>query len=222
MMRRQFEEELNALKTAVLTMAGLVERSLEEANRALVGRDSELANAVIAMDDEIDAYEITIDHLATEFIVRHQPAATDLRFVVAAIKLGPELERIGDHAVNIARRVLDLNQQPLLKPLYDLPRMVNLAQAMVSDAIGAYVARDPQAAREIIRRDDEVDHLYIHLFRELLTFMLEDPRTITQAINLIFVARFAERIADQATNIAEEVVYLVEGTPIRHQNIEAE
>jgi phosphate transport system protein len=222
MMRRQFEEELNALKTAVLTMAGLVERSLEEANRALVGRDSELANAVIAMDDKIDAYEITIDHLATEFIVRHQPAATDLRFVVAAIKLGPELERIGDHAVNIARRVLDLNQQPLLKPLYDLPRMVNLAQAMVSDAIGAYVARNPQAAREIIRRDDEVDHLYIHLFRELLTFMLEDPRTITQAINLIFVARFAERIADQATNIAEEVVYLVEGTPIRHQNIEAE
>lgn len=222
MMRRQFEEELNALKSAVLTMAGLVERSLEEVNRALVGRDSELATAVIAMDDEIDAYEVTIDHLATEFIVRNQPAATDLRFVVVAIKLGPELERIGDHAVNIAERVLELNQQPLLKPLYDLPRMVNLAQAMVSDAIGAYVARDPAAAREVIRRDDEVDHLYIHLFRELLTFMMEDPRTITQAINLIFVARFAERIADQATNIAEEVVYLVEGTPIRHQNIDRE
>ncbi|MCG6962937.1 MAG: phosphate signaling complex protein PhoU [Acidobacteria bacterium] len=222
MMRRQFEEELNGLKTSVLTMAGLVERSLEEVNRALVGRDSALANAVIAMDDEIDAYEVTIDHLATEFIVRHQPAATDLRFVVVAIKLGPELERIGDHAVNIAERVLELNQQPLLKPLYDLPRMVNLAQAMVSDAIGAYVARDPEAARDVIRRDDEVDHLYIHLFRELLTFMMEDPRTITRAINLIFVARFAERIADQATNIAEEVVYLVEGTPIRHQKIDGE
>jgi phosphate transport system protein len=222
MMRRQFEEELNALKTSVLTMAGLVERSLEEVNRALVGRDSELATAVITMDDEIDAYEVTIDHLATEFIVRHQPTATDLRFVVVAIKLGPELERIGDHAVNIAERVLELNQQPLLKPLYDLPRMVNLAQAMVSDAIGAYVARDPEAARDVIRRDDEVDHLYIHLFRELLTFMMEDPRTITRSINLIFVARFAERIADQATNIAEEVVYLVEGTPIRHQNINRE
>jgi len=218
-MHRRFEEELDAIKATVLSMAGLVENALDNVNRAMTKRDSDLARRVIAGDEEVDQYEVEIDRLVSEFIVRHQPAATDLRFVVVAIKLGPEIERIGDHAVNIARRVLDLNAQPLLKPLIDLPRMVNLARAMVSDAIAAYVARDSAGAREIIARDDEVDQLYLQLFRELISFMIEDPRTITRAIDLIFVARFAERIADQATNICEEVVYLVEGVPIRHQPI---
>ncbi|HHQ49318.1 MAG TPA: phosphate signaling complex protein PhoU [Acidobacteria bacterium] len=219
-MHRHFEEELDRIRATILAMAGLVERCLEDVTRALTQGDASVARAVIEADDAIDAYEVEIDRLATELIVRHQPTAADLRFVVAAIKLGPELERIGDNAVNIARRVLDLAGTKPVKPLIDLPRMLHLARAMVSDAIAAYVARDSRAARGIIARDDEVDQLYLQIFRELLTFMIEDPRTITGAIDLIFVARFAERIADQATNICEEVVYLVDGTPIRHQPLE--
>lgn len=218
-MQRQFETELEEIKRAILSMAGLVERTLEDSSRALITQDSELAETVIATDDEIDQWEVEIDRLATEFIARHQPAATDLRFVIVAIKLGPELERIADNAVNIAQRTLHLCKYPLLKPLLDLPRMLAQARAMVSDAIAAYVARDAVAAREVILRDDEVDALYMQIFRELLTFMIEDPATISRAIDLILVARFAERIADQATNIAEEVVYLVEAEPIRHQHL---
>ncbi|NOZ94155.1 MAG: phosphate signaling complex protein PhoU [Acidobacteria bacterium] len=219
-MHRHFEEELDQIRATILAMAGLVERCLEEVTRALTSGDRTLAQSVIDTDDAIDAYEVKIDRLATEFMVRHQPTAADLRFVVAAIKLGPELERVGDNAVNIAQRVLDLAGTKPVKPLIDLPRMLHLARAMVSDGITAYVERDSMAAREIIGRDDEVDQLYLQLFRELITFMIEDPRTITRAIDLIFIARFAERIADQATNICEEVVYLVEGTPIRHQPLE--
>jgi phosphate transport system protein len=216
-MQRQFEEELDEIKHAILTMAGLVEKSLDDVAKALVEQDSELAEQVIVRDDEIDYWEVEIDRLATEFIARHQPTATDLRFVIVAIKLGPELERIADNAVNIAQRVLHLAKYPLLKPLIDLPRMLALAHAMVSDAIAAYVNRDAETAREIIARDDEVDNLYWQLFRELLTFMIENPENISRAIDLILVARFIERIADQATNISEEVVYLVKARPIRHQ-----
>jgi len=221
MMHRHFEEELDAIRARILTMAGLVERCLRDVTRALVAGDAALARTVIEADDAIDAAEVEIDRLSTEFIVRNQPTAVDLRFVVAAIKLGPELERIGDNAVNIARRVLDMAGAKPVKPLIDLPRMLQLARAMVSDAIAAYVARDSHVAREIIGRDDQVDQLYLQIFRELITFMIEDPRTITGAIDLIFIARFAERIADQATNICEEVVYLVEGTPIRHQPLDS-
>ena len=216
-MQRQFEEELEQIKHGILTMAGLVEKSLEDVAKALKEQNSELAERIIARDDEIDDWEVEIDRLATEFIARHQPTATDLRFVIVAIKLGPELERIADNAVNIAQRILHLAKYPLLKPSIDLPRMLALAHAMASDAIAAYVNRDADAAREIIERDDEVDELYWQLFRELLTFMIENPENISRAIDLILVARFIERIADQATNISEEVVYLVEAHPIRHQ-----
>ncbi len=216
-MQRQFEEELDDIKHSILAMAGLVEKALDDVAQALTERDSALADDIIARDDEIDRFEVEIDRLATEFIAKHQPTATDLRFVIVAIKLGPELERIADNAVNIAYRILHLSKYPLLKPLIDLPRMLGLAHAMVSDAIEAYVHRDSEAAREIIRRDDEVDGLYVQLFRELLTFMIEDPQNISRSIDLILVARFIERIADQATNICEEVVYLVEAEPIRHQ-----
>lgn len=219
-MQRRFEDELEVIKETILAMAGMAERALTDAGKALFERDSELAQKVIDGDDEIDRMEVEVDRLATEFIVRHQPAAADLRFVVTAIKLGPDLERIADLATNIAERALSLNRKPLVKPMIDLPRMLNLARAMVSDAISAYVKRDPRLAREIIKRDDEVDALYVQLLRELITFMLDDPETISRAIGLIFVARFAERAADQATNIAEEVVYLVEGSPIRHQHTE--
>lgn len=221
-MHRQFEEELEEIKHSILSMAGLVEKCLEDMAVALTEQNSELAEAVIAMDEEIDQHEVEIDRLATEFIARHQPTATDLRFVIVAIKLGPELERIADNAVNIAERILHISKYPQLKPVVDLPRMLGLAHAMVSDAIAAYVARDARAAREVILRDDEVDSLYLQIFRVLLTFMIEDPKTISRAIDLILVARYVERIADQATNIAEEVVYLVEAKPIRHVHIPKE
>jgi phosphate transport system protein len=219
-MQRQFEIEIEQIKQTVLTMAGLAEKSLEDVSRALIERDSDLARAVIDLDDEIDRHEVLIDQLTAEFIVRHQPTAVDLRFVLVAIKLGPELERIADNAVNIAQRVLHLNARPPVKPLIDLPRMLAVARAMVSDSISAFVARDTALAREVIRRDDEVDALYVQIFRELLTFMMEDPSTITRALDLIFTARFAERVADQATNIAEEVVYLAEAQNIRHTAID--
>jgi phosphate transport system protein len=215
-MHRQFEEELEEIKRSILSMAGLVEKCLDDIAVALTDQNSQLAEAVIAMDEEIDQHEVEIDRLATEFIARHQPTATDLRFVIVAIKLGPELERIADNAVNIAERILHISKYPRLRAVFDLPRMLGLAHAMVSDAIAAYVARDAAAAREVILRDDEVDSLYLQIFRVLLTFMIEDPKTISRAIDLILVARYVERIADQATNIAEEVVYLVEARPIRH------
>ena len=221
-MQRQFEEELEEIKRSILSMAGLVEKCLEDIATALNEMDSELAEAVIAMDEEIDQHEVEIDRLATEFIARHQPTATDLRFVIVAIKLGPELERIADNSVNIAERVLHMSKYPPLKSLVDLPRMLGLAHAMVSDAIASYISRDARSARKVILRDDEVDALYLQIFRVLLTYMMEDPKTISRAIDLILVARYVERIADQATNIAEEVVYLVEAKPIRHVDIEKE
>ena len=221
-MHRQFEEELEDIKHGILSMAGLVEKCLDDMTVALADQNIDLAEAVIAADEEIDQYEVAIDRLATQFIARHQPTATDLRFVIVAIKLGPELERIADNAVNIAERILHMSKYPQLKPVVDLPRMLGLAHAMVSDSIAAYVARDAKAAREVIARDDEVDSLYFQIFRVLLTYMIEDPKTISRAIDLILVARFIERIADQATNIAEEVVYLVEAKPIRHVFIPAE
>ena len=221
-MHRQFEEELEDIKHGILSMAGLVEKCLDDMTLSLTDQNIELAEAVIAMDEEIDQCEVAIDRLATEFIARHQPTATDLRFVIVAIKLGPELERIADNAVNIAERILHMSKYPQLKPVVDLPRMLGLAHAMVSDAIAAYVARVAKSAREIILRDDEVDSLYLQIFRVLLTYMIEDPKTISRAIDLILVARFIERIADQATHIAEEVVYHEEAKPIRHVYIPEE
>jgi phosphate transport system protein len=215
-MARQFEHELDQIRQQVLIMAGLVEKALDDVSRALQGRDLELARAVIAGDDRIDACEVEIDRLATEFIARHQPMATDLRFVIVAIKLGPELERIADNAVNIARYMIDLENGPWVSSLYDLPRMLALSRAMVADAIQAYVRRDVTGAWDVINRDDEVDELYWRHFRSLLEKMVAEPQRVSSLIVLILVARFAERIADQATNIAEEVVYLVEGRPIRH------
>ena len=171
-MQRQFEEELDEIKRTILSMAGLVEKCLDDVTTALAEQDIDLAESVIAMDDEIDQYEVEIDRLATEFIARHQPTATDLRFVIVAIKLGPELERIADNAVNMAERVLHMSKYPQIKPLVDLPRMIGLAHAMVTDAIGAYVSRDAETARDVIRRDDEVDTLYLQIFRILLTLSL--------------------------------------------------
>jgi phosphate transport system protein len=219
-MQRQFEQDLDLIRQEVLKMAGLAEQSLDDVAKILITGDPALAEAVIAREEDIDACDVVIDRLATEFIVRHQPMASDLRFVIVAIKIGPGLERIGDNTVNITRYLSDTDRDERIPPIDQLPRIIAVARAMVADAIGAYVARDAAGAREVIRRDEDVDRLYWEAFHELLDRIPEDPSVTRQLISQILVARFAERIGDQATNIAEEVIYLVEGEPVRHTDLD--
>jgi phosphate transport system protein len=221
-METHLSSELDELKKLVLTMAGEVERQLTDAIRALVERDSTLAQAVIAGDAVIDAREIEVDHRVVELVVRERPLARDLRLVFTAIKIAPCLERVADHAVNIAEQAIALNRVPPLKPFVTMPRMAETAAGMVRDAIGAFVRSDTASARAVITRDDGVDAMHEEMFRELLTYMMEDPRTIPRALALLLIARSLERVADQGTNIAEQVVYLVEGQDIRHRHGEAQ
>jgi phosphate transport system protein len=215
-MQRPFETDLDVIKEQVLTMAGLAEKSLDDVAKVLATGDPELARAVIDRDDRIDASELEIDRLGTEFIVRHHPMASDLRFVITAIKIAPRLERIGDNAVNIARYLLDIMDPPWKLPVTEVPRILALARAMVSDVVEAFVSGDAIQARDIIRRDDEVDRLYWGLFRGLLERIRSEPELVHQLMSQVLVARFAERIGDQATNIAEEIIYLVEGEAVKH------
>jgi len=178
--------------------------------------DYEYARDVIARDRDVNAYENEIDEKCVELLALHQPAASDLRFITTAMKIVTDLERIGDQAVNIAQRALELNREPQLKPYMDLPRMAEKAQAMMKESLDAFVARDTALARRVRGEDEAVDALNHQIFRELLTFMMEDPTTITRAIRLILIARFLERVADHATNIAEMVIYLVESKIVRH------
>ena len=215
-MQRHFHEELGALKQTLLAMGGLVEDQIRRVMRALVERDDAQARDVIDRDREVNAYENEIDEKCVELLALHQPAAGDLRFLTTAMKIVTDLERIGDQAVNIAQRVLELNREPQLKPYIDLPRMAERAQRMVKESLDAFVARDTALARQVCGEDAEVDALKEQIFRELLTFMMEDPRTIPRAIRVILISRFMERVADHATNIAEMVVYMVEGKMVRH------
>lgn len=215
-METPLDRELRALKELLLTMAGEVEQQLSHAIRALVERDSEAAQKVIAEDQRVDAREKEVDRKAIEIILRERPLAAPLRMVVAATKIAPDLERVADHAVNIAEQALKLNTMPQLKPFVTLPRMAELAGQMVEEAVTAFVEQDAGKARAVISRDDVVDALHEEVFRELLTYMMSEPKTIPRALALLLVARSLERIADQATNIAEQVVYLVEGQDIRH------
>jgi len=217
---RPIEQELEALKKLLLTMGGEVERQVDRAVRAVVERDSALARAVVEGDAAIDRAEIEVDRLVREIIVRQRPLARDLRLVMTAARIAPDLERVADHAVNIAEQALELNKYPPLKPFVTLPRMATAASRMVNDALTAFVRADTQLARDIIRRDDEVDAMHEEIFRELLTYMMEDPRTIPRALAILLIARSLERIADQGTNIAEQVVFLVEGEDIRHSHSE--
>jgi len=185
--------------------------------RALVERDEKLAAAVEAEDSQLDQLEISVDDLVINHMATHAPVATDCRFMLVASKISSNLERIGDSAVTIVRRSLELNREPLLKPLIDIPRMAQIAESMLRDSITALVDRKPELAQEIVRRDKEVDNINKQLARELTTFMLEDPKTITRAMNLTLVARSLERIADHAKNIAEEVYYLYHAIDIRHE-----
>jgi len=222
MERHHFEEELQALKNRLLTMGALVEERVHQAVRSLIDRRLEEAEAVIAADKEVNDLQIDIDDRCLKLLATQSPLAIDLRLITAAMKINADLERIGDQAVNIAENVIKLLPQPPLKPLIDIPRMAELAQQMTRDALDAFVKKDPALARDVLRRDDEVDNLKDQVFRELLTYMMADPGTIQRALSLILISRNIERIADHATNIAEDVIFLVEAKDVRHHHLEAE
>ncbi len=215
-MTRHFHEELDALKQTLLAMGGLVEDQIRRAMRALLERDDVIAQEVIDRDRQVNTYDVEVDEQCVNLLALHQPAASDLRFITTAMKIVTDLERIGDQAVNIAQRALELNREPQLKPYIDLPRMADRAQRMVKESLDAFVAGDTALARQVCAADAEVDALKEQIFRELLTFMMEDPRTVSRAIRVILISRCMERVADHATNIAEMVIYLVEGKMVRH------
>jgi phosphate transport system protein len=215
-MQRHFDRDIEELKELILRMGAMVEDSMSRSIRALLERDTGLANEVIAQDDAIDRMEVAIDEKTIELIAKMQPAATDLRFVAAVMKITPELERIADLAQDVCERVIELNRDPMLKPIVQLPHLAEDAQTMVRQALDAFVRGDAQLARSVIAHDDVVDQLTEDSFRTLLTYMLENPRNIAPAIRLTFIGKYFERMADGATNICEMVVYLVEGKVIKH------
>lgn len=192
-------------------MGTMVEEAVERAVRSLAEQDIALAQSVIDNDDAVDDLELDIEQRCMTLFALQQPMAADLRAIGTALKIITDLERMADHAVDIAKVTRRLEGQPLIKPLIDIPRMAAIGRTMVRDALSAYVNRDVDLAYRMIARDDEVDHLYSQIFRELLTYMLEDPRTTQQATYLIFVAKYLERIADHATNLGEWIIYMVTG-----------
>ena len=211
-----FDEELMQLKEKLLKMGGMVEEAIKDSVRSLVERDNELARLVIERDHQINALDVQIDEDSIRLIALRQPKAGDLRFITTAMKITTDIERMGDLGVNIAERALELNEEPLLKPYIDIPRMRELAQGMIRDALDAFVRRDKKLAMDVIMRDDEVDELKHDVLQELAFFMVQDPTTVSRAMKISFVAQYLERFADHATNIAEMVIYLVEGKIIRH------
>ena len=220
-MERHFEREIDALKAQLLLMGGRAEQIVRKSIDALVRRDAELASSTFLDDKQIDRLEIDIEERCIRLFALQQPLATDLRFIMSALKISNDLERVGDHGVNIAQSAVRLAAEPMLKPLVDIPRMADLATSMLHDALDAYVRRDPETARRLCRRDDEVDNLNRQVVRELLSYMIESPSTITRAMELVLVARNLERVADLATNVAEEVVFINEARIIKHHADEA-
>ncbi|MEW6683790.1 MAG: phosphate signaling complex protein PhoU [Nitrospirota bacterium] len=216
---RQFDEELNALKERILRMGSLVESQVANAIKALVERNTDLARNVIATDHQVNAYDVEIDEECIRLLALRQPTASDLRFITTAMKISTDLERMSDLAEDICERALELAEEPQLKPYIDIPRMAEHARMMVKEALDAFVNRNADLARKVCREDDFVDELTGQIFRELLSYMMEDPQTIRRAIRITFVAKYIERIADHATNVAEMVVYLVEGKIIRHTEV---
>lgn len=210
------QEQLDQLSSHILRMGGMVEEAIGKSVASLVNRDSDLARQVPRGDTAIDGLELEIDELCMEILARHQPMARDLRFVTTAMKITPDLERIADHAVNIGERVIELNEEPPLQTLVDLPLMAARAQEMVRGALDAFLRADAEAAWAVIKMDDELDRRMENVFRVLLSHMLEEPKTITRALRLTFVAKYFERIGDQATNICEQIVYMTEARVIKH------
>ena len=215
-MERLFDEELKNLKEKLLRMAGLVEESVELAIEAIKDRKDELSQGVLKNEEQINLLDVEVDETCLRLMALRQPMAGDLRFITSAMKIDSELERMGDLAVNVSEQAFILNKLPPLKPLLDIPRMARLAQAMIRDSINAFINRDEALARSVCERDDEVDALDEQIFRELLTYMMEDAANISRAVALILVSRNLERMADHATNVGEDVIYLVKGKSIKH------
>jgi phosphate transport system protein len=219
---QEFEQELRHLREQLLLMGSHVEGIISASLRALVERDSELAQRTIEADRVVDRLEIEIDGLCLQILARRQPVASDLRFVTMVLKAVTDLERMGDLGVNISERVLELNNETPLKPYVDLPRMADETQMMLREALDAFVAKDADRARRVIDRDQMIDDLYAQIFRELLTYMMEDAKNVYRATRLQSIAKYLERIADHATNLAELVVFMVKGSDIRHPDSRSE
>jgi len=216
MMETHLQMELQELKENLLKMAALVEGAIRDAVQSLAKRDSDLARKTFGMEDRINKLEIVIDEMCLKLLALRQPMAADLRFITSAMKIITDLERMGDQAVNIAERAVSLNQEPQIKPYIDIPKMAEIVQSMVKDVLDAFVNHDPKLARSVCERDDMVDGLNNQVVRELLTYMMSDPKTITRAVHLMIVFRCLERIADHATNIAEDVIFMVDALVIKH------
>jgi phosphate transport system protein len=214
-MQRHFDEELSRLKEMLLTMASHAASAVTNAMKALTERDDELGRLVEANDTILDGLEKRVDELAISLLAQ-APLASDLRLITIGMKIAHDLERVGDEATNIARRAIEVNKEPQLKPYVDLPRMAEMGLGMLQEAIDAFVHRDSTKARAIIPRDKMVDALNKQLYRELVSFVVEDPQRTTRCLHLMFISKSLERVADHAANIAEEVVYLYEGRDIRH------
>ena len=215
-MERHFEEELRHLKKTLLRMSSLVEEAISGAVKALVDRDEALAKKVVAYDDGIDRLEVEIDDVCLRLLALHQPQARDLRFITYCMKINNDLERMGDLSVNIAQEALDLLNIPLGKTLTDIVHMASLAQQMLKDSINAFVTDDVVLAKDVCLRDDEVDNLDHQIFQDMLAHMSQNTKNATRSVDIILVTRNLERIADHATNIAEDVIYIVEGKVIKH------
>jgi len=218
MERHQFESELEALKRRLLQMGSLIEAQTQKALVALMERRVELARTVIEGDAAVNSLQIEIDDRCLKMLALQQPMATDLRLITSAMKMSADLERIGDQAVNIAETALRLLETAPLRPVIDVAEMSEMAQKMTRDALDSFVRRDAALAREVLARDDKVDQMKDSVFRVLLTHMMADPGTIERALGLILISRNIERIADHATNIAEEVIFLVEAKDVRHHH----
>lgn len=215
-MERQLDQMLDRIRQDLLRMGGMVEQMIARANQALVERDEAAIREVLERDLEVDRLEIELDEHCMQTLVRHQPTAIDLRFVVMVMKIVNDLERMGDSAVNIVQSVEHLNREPPLKPYIELPELSRMAREMVRRSLDSFVQRDADEAWEVCRTDDQVDARYKQLFRELLTYMIEDPKTVSRCLHLLLIARNLERIADHATNVAEDVIYYVDGRDVRH------
>lgn len=215
-METQLQQQLETLKSSLLRMAALVEEQIGKAITALIDRDVELCKEVIRGDQPINTMELEIDELCIRLLALQHPIARDLRFVSASMKITIDLERMGDIAVNIAKKTKKLVGLPNLKPIIDIPQMADLAQTMVTDSLNAFVRGDDQLAMQVCTRDDEVDQLQDQILREMLVYMMQEPEAVPQALQMIFISRHIERIADHATNIAEGAVYFSEGRVIKH------
>ncbi len=214
-----FDEELRNLKEKILKMGLLVEAAIRDSIKSLVDRDTELAREVIRRDHQINALDVEIDEECIRLIALRQPKAGDLRFVTTAMKITTDLERMGDLAEDICERAVELNEEAPLKPYIDIPRMAEISQGMLIEILDAFVKKDTSVAYNVIKRDDEVDSLTVQIFNELVFFMIQDPRAVSRAVKITYIAKYLERIADHATNIAEMVVYMVEGKMIRHTEV---